>query len=96
MSKLNEDFPGHDQLVAGGYTTITKVRNASDEELLAVDGVGPVTVEKIRAALAEPETAAETTAAEPTETAAVEAHICNNPLCGYEIAESPCPYCGTV
>lgn len=89
MSKLSEDFPGHDQLVAGGYTTIAKVRNASDEELLAVDGVGPVTVEKIRAALAD-----EPATTEPT--SVVEAHLCANPVCGYEITGSPCPYCGTV
>lgn len=46
--KLPEDFPGHAQLVEAGYTTMHKVETASDEDLLAVEGVGPATLEKIR------------------------------------------------
>ena len=35
-------------LFAAGFTGTTAVREASDEELLAVNGVGPVVLEKLR------------------------------------------------
>ncbi len=36
-------------LIAAGYDTLEKVRDASDDDLDAVEGVGPVTIEKLRA-----------------------------------------------
>ncbi len=47
---LPADFPGYEHLVAAGLTTYGAVREATDDALDAVDGVGPVTIEKIRAA----------------------------------------------
>lgn len=38
-------------LVAGGYYTAADVREASDEDLLEVSGIGPVTLALIREAL---------------------------------------------
>ena len=35
-------------LFAAGFTGTTKVRDASDQELLAVSGVGPAMLEKLR------------------------------------------------
>ena len=35
-------------LYIAGFVGTTKVREASDEELLAVSGVGPVVLEKLR------------------------------------------------
>lgn len=37
-----------DALEAAGYTTLERARAASDDELLALDGVGPATVKAIR------------------------------------------------
>ena len=42
---------GREELLANGYDTDDKVHAASDDELLAIDGIGPKTLEKIRAAL---------------------------------------------
>lgn len=40
------------QLLAdAGYDTLEKIRNASDEELLEIDGIGPKSLEKIRQAV---------------------------------------------
>lgn len=41
-----------DVLLKSGYRTIDALQSASDEELLALDGVGPATLRKIRRALA--------------------------------------------
>ena len=41
----------HLALYGAGYSTGISLRVASDEELLAVEGVGPATLAKIRAAL---------------------------------------------
>lgn len=95
MSKITEEFPGAEYLIAAGYTTKAKVRNASDEDLLAVEHIGPGTLEKIRAAQEEAPTA-DASEDVQVEEAVVVAHKCSNPACGYEITESPCPYCGTV
>jgi DNA integrity scanning protein DisA with diadenylate cyclase activity len=38
-------------LVKAGYARLNDLRAASDEELLAVEGVGPGTVKKVRKAL---------------------------------------------
>lgn len=40
-------------LTAAGYDTVEKIRDASDEDLNEIDGVGPVYITKIRAATAE-------------------------------------------
>lgn len=40
------------KLKEAGYTTVASVRGATDEELDGVEGIGPATVEKIRAATA--------------------------------------------
>ena len=47
---LPEDFPGRDELVAGGFSTLGAVKAASDEDLDAVPGIGPATLKEIRAA----------------------------------------------
>jgi DNA uptake protein ComE-like DNA-binding protein len=38
-------------LADAGYDTLEKIRNASDEELLEIDGIGPKSLEKIRQAV---------------------------------------------
>lgn len=43
---------GRERLIASGYTSDAEVRAASDEDLLAVSGIGEAKLEKIRAALA--------------------------------------------
>ena len=43
---------GRDQLVANGFDSDEKVRDASDEDLLAVDGIGPGRLKQIRADVA--------------------------------------------
>lgn len=48
---LPDDFPGRALLVGAGYTTVEAVRAASDEELLAIRGVGKRLLEQIRHAL---------------------------------------------
>ena len=97
MAKLAEDFPHGAQLTDAGFGTTSKVQKASDEEILAIEGIGPAGLEKIRAASIEPEEAVtEDAATEDGEAQETELHKCSNPTCGYEIAVSPCPYCGTV
>lgn len=49
--RITPDMPGGAALIAGGYTTVGRVRKASDDELSKVSGVGAATVAKIRAAL---------------------------------------------
>lgn len=95
MAKLGDDFPSAALLIDAGYTTHAKVAKATDEELLAIDGVGQATLEKIREASAQHE--APEVEDKPDEEAAEEvARICANPACGHKITESPCPYCGTA
>lgn len=48
---LPAGFPAKKELEAGGYTTLTAVGEASDKQLLDVDGVGPSTLQKIKEAL---------------------------------------------
>lgn len=48
--ELPDDFPSKDALEAEGYKTISDVSEATDDELLAIDGIGPVTLDKIREA----------------------------------------------
>lgn len=38
-------WPG---LIAAGYTSLDAVRSASDEELLAIEGIGEATLKKLR------------------------------------------------
>src|SRR5690349_14675415 len=45
--ELTDDFPAREALVAGGFRTQQQVREASDEELLALEGIGRATLEKI-------------------------------------------------
>lgn len=52
---LPDGFPAKDDLEAGGFTSVDQVKGASDDELLAVNGVGDVTLKRIRAATSEPE-----------------------------------------
>ena len=47
---LPDDFPARALLVAGGFDTLAKVREATDEQLVALDNVGEATLAKIRAA----------------------------------------------
>jgi len=42
-----EDFPASKKLIAAGYDEFDNLPE-DDEELLAIEGIGPATVEKIR------------------------------------------------
>jgi hypothetical protein len=42
-----------DALVAAGFVTALDIRNATDDQLLAVDGIGPSTVARLREAVKE-------------------------------------------
>lgn len=46
-----EDLPEHELLAEAGLDSLDKVAGASDEELTAVNGIGPATVKKIRESL---------------------------------------------
>lgn len=48
---LPENFPGRALLLGAGYGTLEAVRSASDEELLAIKGLGRKLLEQIRDAL---------------------------------------------
>lgn len=45
---LPDDYPAHDELLSAGYTTLEAVAEATDDELTAIDGIGPATLTKIR------------------------------------------------
>jgi len=47
--RISEDFPGYDSLTKAGYDSYDKIEALSDKELLAIDGIGPATLKKIRA-----------------------------------------------
>jgi DNA uptake protein ComE-like DNA-binding protein len=47
---LPNGFPHADKLTAGGYDTLTAVRQATDDDLLAVSGIGKVSLRSIREA----------------------------------------------
>jgi hypothetical protein len=50
---LPEGFPARDILIAhGSFVTLEAVRVASDEDLSAIDGIGPTTLKRIREASA--------------------------------------------
>lgn len=44
----NDEFPAMDKLRSAGYNDIKSVKQASDDQLLEVDGIGTVTLKKIR------------------------------------------------
>lgn len=98
MSKINDDFPGAAHLIAAGLGTTAKIDAATDQELLAVEGIGYATLEKIREARRTPEVIEEVPPEVVAEIeqamAAIVTFQCSNPICGHEIAASPCPYCG--
>ena len=48
---LPENFPGRALLLGAGYTTLEAVREATDEALLGVKGIGPKLLAEIRDAL---------------------------------------------
>src|SRR5687767_12527611 len=48
-TKLPEDFPGLKVLEGAGVTTRGEIEQLSDDDLLALDGVGPKTLAEIRA-----------------------------------------------
>jgi len=48
--QLPDDFPEAERLRAAGFRTLGAVREATDEDLLAVEGVGKARLETIRAA----------------------------------------------
>lgn len=48
VALLPDDFPAREALINAGIDTIEKVAAVSDEELLAVDTIGKVTLAKIR------------------------------------------------
>lgn len=50
VDDLPEGFPQREALTAAGFGALLLVTKASDEELLAIDGIGKATLEKIRAA----------------------------------------------
>lgn len=47
---LPEGFPGAELLIAAKLGTVEKVKAASDEDILAIDGIGDGTLAKIREA----------------------------------------------
>lgn len=47
---LPDDFPVRDLLADAGLETLERVRAASDDDLLALDGVGPKRLREIREA----------------------------------------------
>lgn len=91
MAKLAEDFPHALALTDAGFGTEAKVRNASDEDLLAIEGIGPAALAKIRAAAGTKEVEQKTDEPKSDDP---EVRTCSNPMCGHKITESPCPYCG--
>lgn len=50
-SDIPQDFPSREHLIAGGFDSLDKVSAASDEELVALKGIGKKAVEHIREAL---------------------------------------------
>lgn len=48
---LPDDFPERELLIGTAFKTLEALKAASDEELLAVDGIGPAKLKAIRAAL---------------------------------------------
>lgn len=54
--ELPTDFPGYGALLKAGYANWEFVREASDEDLLEIDGIGPKTVEEIREQLPDADT----------------------------------------
>lgn len=48
--EFGDDFPEAEVLREAGYTTTEAVQDASDEELLALEGIGPSKLRQIRAA----------------------------------------------
>lgn len=49
FDSLPDDFPGRDALIANGTTTLTSVKELTDEDLKQVKGIGEATIAKIRA-----------------------------------------------
>lgn len=49
-STLPADFPERDLLIGTPFTTLEAIKAASDEVLLAIDGIGPAKLKAIRAA----------------------------------------------
>jgi hypothetical protein len=47
-SDLPEDFPGREVLIENGVTTWEALVDKTDEELLALKGIGPATAKAIR------------------------------------------------
>lgn len=50
-SDLPEDFPERDLILGTQFTSVDALNAASDDDLLAVDGIGPAKLKAIRAAL---------------------------------------------
>ena len=50
---LPEDMPYRDALIDDGFDTVEAINNATDEELVAINGIGYKALEKIRSYLAE-------------------------------------------
>jgi ERCC4-type nuclease len=48
-TELPENFPGKKQLEAVGIESLEQVRDMSEEDLIALDGIGPKTAAEIRA-----------------------------------------------
>lgn len=49
-TKIKDDFPASEHLIAAGFTTYGKVRAATDVELLEIEHIGPSALKKIREA----------------------------------------------
>lgn len=49
-TKIKEDFPASEHLIAAGFNTFGKVRKATDEELLEIEHIGPAALAKVREA----------------------------------------------
>lgn len=48
---LPSDFPERDLIVGSEFRTLEALKNATDQELLDIDGIGPAKLKAIRAAL---------------------------------------------
>lgn len=46
---LPEGYPSRDLLIGTQFVTVDAINSATDDELLAVDGIGPATLKAIRA-----------------------------------------------
>lgn len=52
-TEIPEDFPKREVLIENGYDTMEKIRNATSEDLLEIEGIGEATLNTIGNAVSE-------------------------------------------